>query len=221
MVATVCTLWAGRLLPGQLYLLCTQACKTLEGGRQGPSFSREEREAPQSLPQSAVRPEGTRAGVGGRHAWGTDLGPLPTTGDCGSEVRPHLLGEDPSWWDVEESGHQNGGVPVLGQSLTPTQVPMVSTGSQAHPYKSHQLAGARGAECPGVCGPRFHECCWKIGGSGYGSSGGQAWPGLPDLPCTVVAVLLQRQLLVPQLAQRRCWHVTLCLPRSRCHPQPT
>ena len=54
--AAVCTLWAGRLLPGQLHLLFTQARKTLEGGRQGPSFSRGEREAPQSPPQSAVRP---------------------------------------------------------------------------------------------------------------------------------------------------------------------
>lgn len=154
----------------------------------------------------------------GALTWGLS----PQLGTVGQRSDPHLPGEDPSWWDVEESGHQNGGgVPVLGQSLTPTQVPMVSTGSQAHPYKSHQLARAREAECPGVWGTRFHACCWKIGGSGYGSSGGQAWPGLPDLPRTVVAVLLQRRLLVPQLAQRRHWHVTLCLPRSRCHPQPT
>ena len=71
-------------------------------------------------------------GVGGRHAWGTDLGPLPTTGDRGSEVRRHPPDEEPSWWDVEERGTRMGGVPVLGQSLTPTQVPTVSTGSQAH-----------------------------------------------------------------------------------------
>lgn len=112
---------------------------------------------------------------------------------------------------------EGGAVPVLGQSLTPTQVPMVSTGSQAHPYKSHQLAGARGAECPGVWGTRFHACCWKIGGVRIRFIGrvSMAWASRPSMHGG------GRQLLVPQLAQRRLWHVTLCLPRSRCHPQPT